>query len=121
LIDAVALSRLRSEGLAHVVLNTLSEHDPYDAHELVCERDDGFVLTASCNKISDPSTLRMRVFVSPSKHAASTVDQVLVKIDRHLQLTRLRLPHGRLIDRSAAFFLNARIITPMERKTSVVL
>ena len=70
-----SLSRLGSESLAHVVLNALSEHDPYDAHELVGERDDGFVLASSCDQISDPSTLRMGVFVSPSDHAARTVDQ----------------------------------------------
>lgn len=69
------LGRWSSEGYAHVVFDSPSEYDPDDAHELVGERDDGFVLASPCNEISSPSTLSMRVFVGPSHHGASTVDQ----------------------------------------------
>ena len=43
----ILLSRLRPEGFAHVVLNPLREHDPDDAHDLVRQGDNGFVLAAS--------------------------------------------------------------------------
>jgi hypothetical protein len=49
--------RLRSEGSAHVVLDSASKYDPDDAHELVGKRDNGFVLSSSCNKLSDPLVL----------------------------------------------------------------
>lgn len=38
-----------------------------------------FVLASSRDEISYPSTLRMEVFVSPSDHAASTMDQQYFK------------------------------------------
>ena len=47
----VELSRLSSECLAHAVLNTLGEHDPDDAHQLVGERNDGFVPLSEVNRV----------------------------------------------------------------------
>ena len=44
---SLKLSGLRSKGFAHVVLDALRQHDPDDAHELVGERDDGFILASS--------------------------------------------------------------------------
>src|SRR5690606_2867586 len=67
--------RLRSESFVHVVLDALCEHDPHDAHDLIRERDDRLVLSSSCHKVLDPSTLRLRVFVGPAHYGASTMDE----------------------------------------------
>src|SRR5690606_35884810 len=66
---------VRSESFVHVVLDALCEHDPHDAHDLIRERDDRLVLSSSCHKVLDPSTLRMRVFVGPAHSGASTMDE----------------------------------------------
>src|SRR5512138_545025 len=66
---------LHSKGLSHVVLDSLSEYDPDDSHELVRERDDRFVLASSRHEIPDPSALRMRVFVRPAHDSTSAVDE----------------------------------------------